>query len=55
MKSILELLFTCFWIGILFSCCLVLMMLIVGLAKAMYTVYFSKIERDSDLYNGKLD
>lgn len=55
MKSILELLFTCFWIGILLACVLVLMMFIVGLTKAIYSIYFAKNEIDQDLYNGKLN
>lgn len=55
MKTILELLFTCFWVGILFSCSLVLMMFIVGLVKAFYKIYFMKNEIDQDLYNGKLN
>lgn len=55
MKSVLELLFTCFWIGILISCSLILMLFVVGLAKAFYKIYFVKNEIDPDLYNGKLN
>lgn len=55
MKNILELLFTCFWIGILIACLLVITFFIVGLAKAFYKIYFAKNEIDQDLYNGKLN
>jgi hypothetical protein len=51
MKTILELLFTCFWVGILFSCCLVLMMFVVGLTKGFYKIYFVKNEVDQNFYN----
>lgn len=55
MKTILEILFVCFGIGVLFFCVLMLMMFIVGLVKAFYKIYFVKNEVDQDLYNGNLN
>lgn len=56
MKSILEVLFTCFWIGIVFSCVLVIMMFAVGLAKAFWRIHFGNSHgRNKDLYNGNLE
>jgi hypothetical protein len=52
MKSILELLYGCFWIGIIFSCVLVLMMFVVGLAKAFWKIHFGKSNSNKDLYKG---
>lgn len=55
MKSILELMFTSFWIAILISCSLVVIMFLVGFVKAIYIIYFMKKEIDQDFYNGKLN
>ena len=55
MKTILGLLFMCFWLGVVFWLVVIFFIFIVNLMKALYRIYFAKNEIDHDLYNGKLN
>ena len=55
MNAILQLLFTCVWMGILFAICLILIIFIIGLFIAFYKIFFAKNDIDQDFFNGKLN